>query len=100
MSYKKKISAAVAYALQTVGAHSAWIAPNALTSEPPASEPKPDRARSLDWRVRRILLFIDSENGKTGQDMAEICRILDLGISADYAMKLFKKETGIGFREY
>jgi len=32
--------------------------------------------------------------------MAEICRKLELGISADYATKLFKKDTGIGFREY
>jgi AraC-like DNA-binding protein len=54
----------------------------------------------MDWRVRKILLFLDSEDGKIGPDMAEICRKLDLGISADYATKLFKKETGIGFREY
>ena len=55
---------------------------------------------SLDWRVRKILLFLDSEDGKIGPGMSEICRKLDLGISADYATKLFKKETGIGFREY
>jgi AraC-like DNA-binding protein len=56
--------------------------------------------RSVDWRIRKILSFIDSEDGKIGPDMAEICHTLDLGISADYATKLFKKETGAGFREY
>ncbi len=55
---------------------------------------------SVDWRIRKILLFIDSEDGKIGPDMTDICRQLDLGISADYATKLFKRETGIGFREY
>lgn len=55
---------------------------------------------SLDWRIRKILLFIDSADGKIGSDMADICRQLSLGISADYATKLFKRETGIGFREY
>ncbi len=54
----------------------------------------------LDWRVRRILLFLDSEDGKIGPAMAEICRKLELGISADYATKLFKKDTRVGFREY
>ena len=56
--------------------------------------------QAMDWRVRKILLFIDSEDGKIGSDMADICRKLDLGISADYATKLFKKQTGSGFREY
>jgi AraC-like DNA-binding protein len=55
---------------------------------------------SVDWRIKKILLFIDSEDGKIGSDMADICRQLNLGISADYATKLFRKETGIGFREY
>jgi AraC-like DNA-binding protein len=54
----------------------------------------------LDWRVKKILLFIDTENGRIGPDMTEICRRLDLGISADYAVKLFRKQAGIGFREY
>jgi AraC-like DNA-binding protein len=55
---------------------------------------------SLDWRVRKILIFVDAEDGKVGPDMTEICHKLDLGISADYAVKLFKRQTGIGFREY
>jgi len=57
-------------------------------------------AGSMDWRIRKILLFIDLADGKIGSDMADICRQLDLGISPDYATKLFKRETGIGFREY
>lgn len=59
-----------------------------------------EACQAVDWRVRKILLFIDSVDGKIGSSMADICGKLGLGISADYATKLFKKETCIGFREY
>jgi AraC-like DNA-binding protein len=69
-----------------------------IEQDDPSTHVEPPTIR--DWRVRRVLAFLDSEDGRTGQYMAGICRKLDLGISADYAVKLFKKETGIGFREY
>lgn len=68
--------------------------------KPPIPPKRIEVGESLDWRIRKILLFIDAADGKIGSDMADICRQLDLGISADYATKLFKRETGSGFRDY
>lgn len=73
---------------------------SALRLEPEVPSPEIGIDQAVDWRVKRILSLIDSEDGKIGSDMADVCRKLDLGISADYATKLFKRETGIGFREY
>jgi methylphosphotriester-DNA--protein-cysteine methyltransferase len=78
------------------------VLPGAMeqVQDPPALSLRIVCRESLDWRVRKILLFVDAEDGKVGSDMTEICGKLDLGISADYAVKLFKRQTGIGFREY
>jgi AraC-like DNA-binding protein len=73
---------------------------NGLDSHPLTPISRIETPGPPDWRVRRIVLFIDAEDGKVGPDMADICEKLDLGISAEYAVKLFKKHTGIGFRDY
>lgn len=55
---------------------------------------------SADWRVRRLLAFIDSQHGKLGWNLEHICTQLDLGVSGPHGAKLFKQHTGIGIREY
>jgi AraC-like DNA-binding protein len=56
--------------------------------------------RSGDWRVERILHFVDAQDGKFGWDLNQLCKQLELGISASHAAKLFNRHTGIGIREY
>jgi AraC-like DNA-binding protein len=56
--------------------------------------------RSSDWRVLRILHFVDTHNGRLGWDLDELCVRLELGITGSHAAKLFTKHTGIGIREY
>lgn len=55
---------------------------------------------AVDWRVRRLLAFIDSQHGKLGWNLDHICAQLDLGVSGPHAAKLFKQHTCIGIREY
>jgi AraC-like DNA-binding protein len=100
MSYEKQITTLSGTAIRSENSASAFLLAGTRARQPESSVAPVSTTGPLDWRVRKILLFIDAENGKIGQDMAEICRKLDLGISADYAVKLFKKITGTGFREY
>ena len=60
----------------------------------------PNLRRSVDWRVERILHFIDTQGGKLGWDLNQLCAQLELGISGSHAAKLFSRHTGIGIREY
>ena len=54
----------------------------------------------IDWRVERILQFVDTHDGKLGWDLNELCVRLELGITGPHAAKLFSRHTGIGIREY
>jgi AraC-like DNA-binding protein len=53
-----------------------------------------------DWRVGCILRFIDTQGGKLGWDLNQLCAQLELGISGSHAAKLFRRHTGIGVRQY
>jgi AraC family transposon Tn10 TetD transcriptional regulator len=97
--YKNQV-APVSVSSRFPGVSAVLVKPHKQRLEPTVSPPPIQIPGSSDWRVRKILLFIDSHDGKIGPDMADICQELDLGISADYAVKLFKKQTGVGFREY
>ena len=55
---------------------------------------------TADWRVERMLRFIDTEGGKLGWEVSQLCTQLELGISGSHAAKLFSRHTGIGIREY
>jgi AraC-like DNA-binding protein len=64
----------------------------------------PDKApaskRLADWRVERILHFVNTQDGKLGWDLSALCVHLELGISGSHAAKLFSRHTGTGIREY
>jgi AraC-like DNA-binding protein len=65
---------------------------------------RPDKApasnRPADWRVERILHFVDTQDGKLGWDLSALCVRLELGITGSHAAKLFSRHTGTGIREY
>lgn len=61
------------------------------TAEPPSP---------VDWRIQRILRFVEKEDGKLGWNLDNLCGLLQLGISGSHAAKLFVRHTGIGIREY
>jgi AraC-like DNA-binding protein len=56
--------------------------------------------RPIDWRVERILQFLDTHDGKLGWGLNHLCLHLELGITGPHAAKLFSRQTGIGIREY
>jgi len=53
----------------------------------------------IDWRVAKLLQYIDRQNGVTW-NLEHICRELRLGISPPYAARLFERHTGQGLRNY
>jgi len=53
-----------------------------------------------DWRVARLRHSIDERDGQLGCTLSELCRQLDLGITASHISRLFHQSTGIGIREY
>src|SRR5580700_7858328 len=53
-----------------------------------------------DLRVDRLVQFINTQSGTTGCHLGSACRELRLDISSDYAGKLFRRQTGLGIREY
>ncbi len=63
-----------------------------------AREPK--AVHVLDWRIKRLKEFIDTNNGRTGWNFDDICKQLNLGISGRYAGRLFERAMKIGLREY
>jgi AraC-like DNA-binding protein len=54
----------------------------------------------IDWRIRKIKQFIETQKGIAGSDLDNICRLLDLHISGTYAAQLFNESIGMGWREY
>lgn len=55
---------------------------------------------SEDWRVRKLRDLIDRDPAGAQWRLDEICRQLDLCISARQARRLFKACTGLGIKEY
>lgn len=53
-----------------------------------------------DWRVRKLRDLIDSDPARAQWRLDEVCRKLDLCISARQARRLFKACTGLGIKEY
>jgi AraC-like DNA-binding protein len=53
-----------------------------------------------DVRIAKLLEFIDKQKGSIGWDLEHVCRDLRLAVSGAYAARLFKRQTGIGVREY
>lgn len=53
-----------------------------------------------DWRVRKLRNLIDSDPARAQWRLDEVCRQLDLCISARQARRLFKACTGMGIKEY
>src|SRR5579864_1933229 len=60
----------------------------------------PASKRPADWRVERILHFVNTQDGRLGWDLSELCVQLELGITGSHAAKLFSRHTGKGIREY
>ncbi len=56
--------------------------------------------RSNDWRTERLRKFMDSHDGKLGRNVKTVVRDLKLDISGIHAGRLFKRDLGIGIREY
>lgn len=54
----------------------------------------------MDWRIAKLLEFIESGEGRVGWDLNHICQELRLNISGPYAAQLFKRCIGLGIREY
>src|SRR5581483_11437941 len=54
----------------------------------------------VDWRIQRIVRFIEEQDGKLGWNLDNLCALLQLGISGSHAAKLFVRHVGIGIREY
>jgi two-component system, response regulator YesN len=54
----------------------------------------------MDWRVAKLKAYIDNHAGGVDCSLGRICQKLGLGISAAYAARLFKRNTGMGVREY
>jgi len=55
---------------------------------------------ATDWRVVKLLQWIDRGAGAVDCNLDHICRELNLGISSAYAARLFEFHTGQGVRQY
>lgn len=53
-----------------------------------------------DSRATKLRNFIDKSDGQTGLSLETLCRMLALGISGAHAARLFRRQFGIGIREY
>jgi AraC-like DNA-binding protein len=53
-----------------------------------------------DWRIAKLLEFIDRQDGSIGWNLQHVCRELRLDVSGAYAARIFKRHIGIGVREY
>jgi len=67
---------------------------------PPILRELPGTGPSADWRTERLQQFLDSHEGKIGLNLDTVARDLNLEISGIHAARLFKREMGIGVREY
>lgn len=60
----------------------------------------PNLQAHADWRVSKLKDFIDKQNGRLGTALDDLCKELDIGITAAHCSRLFRPETGLGIREY
>lgn len=58
------------------------------------------RASDADRRACKLRRLIDANNGQVGWNLGAACRALGLGISGAHAGRLFKRQFGIGVRDY
>ncbi len=54
----------------------------------------------MDYRTKRLKKFVDANVGKSGMSVGLIVRELGLEISGSHAARLFKRDMGIGIRQY
>lgn len=53
-----------------------------------------------DSRADKLRSLIDRKDGQVGWNLDTLCQLLSLGISGAHAGRLFKRQFGIGIREY
>jgi len=53
-----------------------------------------------DLRADKLRSLIDRKDGQIGWSLGTLCQTLGLGISGAHAGRLFKRQFGIGIREY
>ena len=54
----------------------------------------------MDWRIKKLKDFIDTNTETASWNFDEVCRQLGLGISVYQAGRLFGRSIGIGMRRY
>ncbi len=55
---------------------------------------------NIDWRSKKLQGFLDSHGGDLTLNLDRISRDLGLEVSGSHAARLFKRDLGIGVREY
>ena len=55
---------------------------------------------TMDWRIKKLKEFIDTNVENAAWNFDEVCRQLHLGISVYQASRLFERSIGIGLRKY
>lgn len=75
-------------ALHYRGTFGGFLAPTSLGST------------EMDWRVKRLLRYVELGNGRLAGPLDQVTETLKLGISGAYAARLFKANVGVGFRAY
>src|SRR5260370_10590900 len=55
---------------------------------------------NIDWRIKKLQGFLDSPGGDLTLNLDRISRDLGLEVSGSHAARLFKRDLGIGVREY
>lgn len=58
------------------------------------------RPADPDWRTKKLRAFLDSCGGASGLSLRHVVQELGLEISGSHAARLFRRDTGIGIREY
>ena len=59
-----------------------------------------DEPAEMDWRARKIKEFVDTQPGKVGLNLDDVCKQLGLAISGRQARRVFRRAMRIGFKEY
>jgi len=54
----------------------------------------------MDWRIKKLKEFIDTNIDNAAWNFDEVCQQLHLGISVYQASRLFGRSIGVGLRKY
>ena len=54
----------------------------------------------MDWRIKKLKEFIDTNIENAAWNFDEVCQQLHLGISVYQASRLFGRSIGVGLRKY